>query len=212
VEANLTIGMLYEPNAIYSARLWGDGRLVWQTYDSPIAGRQVWTTTLTREAMTDLLNEIVSAGFFGWDEHYSPGLVHDAPSRCLRVTLATAAHSVCETPSGAPRRFWELYSRLASGAGETGAPYLPERGYLVLTPLFGGPPGSLPTPWQPEAAGLTLAEAAATGGLWLEGPALAFAWDAVNLNPLQPVLWDGESYYSAQLLVPGLTVIPPPTP
>jgi hypothetical protein len=210
VDANVSGGMLYEPNAIYSARLWGDGRLIWLTHDPSSGARQVWAASLPSEAVTDLLDEFVSAGFFGWDDHYSPGRVYDAPSTCLRVTLATAAHSVCETISGAPVRFRELFSLVASGAGQTGAPFVPERGYLVLMPLFGSPPGSQPVGWSPAATGLTLAEAAATGGLWLEGDALAFVWDAVNANPFQPVFWDGESYYAAQLLIPGVTVIAPP--
>jgi hypothetical protein len=213
VEAHVGGGMLYEPNAIYSARLWGDGRLFWLTFGSPIGARTVWTATLTSEAMRDLLKQFANAGFFGWDDHYSPGLVHDAPSRCLRVTLAAAAHGVCETISGAPARFWELYSLVAAGAGQAGVPYIPERGYLTLFPLGGRPPDSMPAAWPREVTGLTLAEAAAAGGLWLEGEALAFVWEAVNANPLQPVIWDGESYYTAQLLVPGLTVIaPPPDP
>jgi hypothetical protein len=161
--------------------------------------------------MSNLLNEFVGAGFFGWDDHYSPGRVYDAPSTCLRVTLSSASHGVCETISGAPVRFRELFSLLASGAGQAGAPYVPERGYLLLTPLFGGPPGSSPAGWSPDATGHSLAEAAATGGLWLEGDALAFVWAVVNGNPLQPVFWDGESYYAAQLLIPGVTVIAPPT-
>jgi hypothetical protein len=204
--------MLYEPNAIYSARLWGDGRLIWLTYDSPIGARAVWTATLTPEAMTTLLQDFVRAGFFGWDDHYSPGLVYDAPSTCLRVTLATLAHGVCETISGAPVRFRELFSLAASGAGQAGVSYIPERGYLTLLPLGGRPPGSLAAGWSPEITGLPLAEAAATGGLWLEGDALAFVWQTVNASPLQPVFRDGESYYTAQLLIPGVTVIAPPEP
>jgi hypothetical protein len=202
--------MLYEPNAIYSARLWGDGRLIWVTYAPSGGARQVWAATLTPEAMMDLLQDIAGAGFFGWDDHYSPGIVYDAPSTCVRVTLAAVAHGVCETLSGAPVRFRELFSLLASGAGQSGVPYVPEGGYLLLSPLLGGPTGSLPAGWSPEATGLTLAEAAATGGLWLEGDALGFVWAGVNANPLQPVFSDGESYYTAQLLIPGVTVIAPP--
>jgi hypothetical protein len=203
--------MLYEPNALYVARLWGDGRLLWTVYDS-VGARQVYVATLTPDAMSALLDDFVAAGFFGWKDHYSPGTVYDAPSTCLRLTLLSAGHMVCETVSGAPVRFRELFSAMVAGAGQSGSPYVPERGYLILQPLSGSPSGSLPTAWSPDVTGLTLADAAATGGLWLEADALAFVWQAVNAYPLQPIFWDGASYYTAQLLIPGLTLIAPPEP
>jgi hypothetical protein len=210
LEAHVGGGMLYQPNAVYGARLWGDGRLIWQTYASTSGERQVYVATLAPEAMKALLDDFVAAGFFGWQAQYSPGLVYDAPNTCLRVALTSVTHSVCETGSGAPVRFRELFSLLTAGAGQAGAPFVPERGHLTLLPASGGPSGNLPVPWPADVTGLTLAEAAATGGLWLEGDALAFVWQAVNANSLQPIFWDGEAYYTAQLLVPGVTVIAPP--
>jgi hypothetical protein len=204
-EAHTGGGMLYEPNAVYQARLWGDGRLIWAAQDSQ-GRRSVFSASLTPDEMRSVLREFVDAGFFGWDKHYSPGLVYDAPSACLRLSLASASHSVCETLSGAPRQFRPLYARLAGGAGGQAAPYLPDRAYLRLTPS--GPSGSS-QPW-PATVTPTLAEVAAQGGAWIEGDALAFAWAAVNQDPLRPVFQASDGYYSVQLLVPGVTVISPP--
>ncbi len=198
-------GMLYEPNLTYEARLWGDGRLIWTDYDQGGA-RELFITTLSAADMTALLQDFVDAGFFGWDDTYSPGLVYDAPASCLSVSLAAAYQSVCEVLEGAPRQFGPLYSRLASGAGGSAAPYLPERAYLSLTPA--GPTAS--TVLWPAELTPTLAAVASQGGAWIESDALTFAWASVNAEPLQPVFREGDAYYSVQLLVPGVTVISPP--
>lgn len=204
-------GMLYEPNAMADAVLYGDGTLRWVTYASGRA-RQVQVATLTPDEVRAVLAGFVDAGFFGWDPHYSPGLVYDAPSSCLHVTLSSGVHSVCETLSGAPRAFWRLYSDLAAGAGATGTPYMPARGYLRVTDFGPTPPGGNATfaEWPAAALGLSLADVAATDGQWLEGPALAFAWETVNAAPLNPLLRDGDHFYQAQLLVPGVTIMQPP--
>lgn len=204
-------GMLYEPNAVSDAVLYGDGTLRWVTYASGGA-RQVYVATLTADEVRAVLADFVDAGFFGWDPHYSPGLVYDAPSSCLHVTLASGVHSVCETLSGAPRAFGRLYQALASGAGHSGSPYVPARGFLRVTDLGPTPPGgSAPfAEWPAASLGLSLADLAASDGAWLEGPGLAFAWEAVNAAPLNPLLREGEHFYQAQLMVPGVTIMQPP--
>jgi hypothetical protein len=211
VQANTGGGMLYEPNAMPEARLWGDGRLVWVIYDGSGA-RQVLAAMLTSDEVGHVLQGFVDAGFFGWDDHYSPGIVYDAPSTCLNVNLLTRSKSVCETLSGAPRAFGRLYGDLAAGAGQAGSAFVPERGYLSLTDLGPAlPAGSAVTAeWPAEALGVALADVAATPGQWLEGEALAFAWGTTNAAPLYPILHEGEHYYQAQLLVPGVTTMQPP--
>lgn len=213
VQAYTGGGMLYEPNAMPDARLWGDGRLVWVTYAGSGA-RQVFTATLTPDEVRALLASFVDAGFFGWDDHYSPGLVYDAPSTCLNVTLLSEVKSVCETLSGAPRAFGRLYNEVAGGAGHanTAAPFVPARGYLRITPLGPTLPSgnAITAEWPAAALGLALADLANSEGAWLEGEALALAWEATNAEPLYPILHDGEGYYQAQLMVEGVTTSQPP--
>ncbi len=202
--------MLYEPNAIPDARLWGDGRLVWTQYDGTGA-RQVLTATLTPDEVRALLADFVSAGYFGWDNHYSPGIVYDAPSTCLRVSLASDSHSVCETLSGAPRAFDRLYAHLAAGAGAAGTPFVPASGLLSVTALGPDlPVGSAAVEWPAPTLGLGLDSVAGGAGQWLEAEALTFAWNAINAEPTFPLFHDGDTYYQAQLRVPGVTAQEPP--
>ena len=212
VEADTGGGMLYEPNALPDAVLLGDGTLRWVEHTNHGA-RQVYTAALTSDEMTALLSDFVNAGFFGWEPYYSPGIVYDAPSSCLHVSLVSETHVVCETLSGAPRAFGRLYQDLASGAGHAAeaVAFEPERGFLRVTDLGPALPGgsTLTADWPASALGVGLAELTASGGGWLEGEALAVAWNTINLAPLYPILRDGH-YYQAQLLVPGVTSIQPP--
>jgi len=201
-------GMLYEPNPIPLAQLRGDGRLIW--VEGGDNGRHVKVANLTTSQVRQLLQTIVDAGFFGWKDSYSPGVVYDAPSTCLSVSLTSVSKSVCETLSGAPARFHDLLSLLVTGAGVTGADFVPERGYLKVTPLGStpAPGGPLVVAWPSQQLGLKLAEVGP--GQWVEGDALRLAWSVVNASPLNPILQEGEVYYQVQLLVSGVTGIEPP--
>ena len=208
VEASSAGGMLPDFNYVPAARLWGDGRLVWSNYNSS-GGRSVQTRTLTADEMRALIVRIENEGFFGWNDQYSPGVVYDAPITCLRVSLTTASKSVCEMVSGAPAGFGRLFAELGSGAGQAGTDFVPERGYLTVTRLQSGPADGA-TDWPSETLGLSLAEA--QGGVWIEGPALARAWEAVNAKSVFTLLREGDTVYQVELLVPDVTLLQPPAP
>ena len=201
-------GMLYDPNPMPFAQLRGDGRFIWVVGGDN--GRQVKVASLTTDQVRQLLQTIVDAGFFGWKDTYSPGIVYDAPSTCLTVSLTSASKSVCETLSGAPAKFHDLLSLLGSGAGAAGADFVPQRGYLKVTPVGASQAAGGPTvvAWPSQQLGLKLADVGQ--GQWITGDALRLAWSAVNANPLNPILQDGDTYYQAQLLVAGVTGIEPP--
>ncbi len=159
IQASSGGGMLYEPNPMPFARLRGDGQFIW-VEGSTTGGRRVKVATLTTDQMRQLLQSIVDAGYFGWKDNYSPGIVYDAPSTCLSVSLTSGSKSVCETLSGAPARFHELLGLLASGAGATGADFVPDRGYLKVTPQGSGPAvgGPAVVAWPSQQLGLKLAD------------------------------------------------------
>jgi hypothetical protein len=208
IEASSGGGMLYDPNPMPFAQLRGDGRLIW--VEGGDSGRRVKVANMTTDQVRQLLQTIVDDGFFGWKDSYSPGIVYDAPSTCLTVSLTSGSKSVCETVSGAPAKFHDLLSRLGSGAGATGADFVPERGYLKVTPLGSGPAAGGPSvvAWPSRQLGLKLADVGE--GKWIDGEALRLAWSAVNANPLNPILQDGDTYYQAQVLVSGVTGMEPP--
>jgi hypothetical protein len=207
IQASISGGMVLEPNPMPVARLWGDGRLIWAESDAGGA-RHVRVATLTPGQMRQLLQTFVDDGFFGWQDNYSPGVVYDAGSTCLTVSLASVSKSVCETVSGAPASFHDLFDLLAGGAGATGADFVPDRGYLRVTPLGTAPQTGGPVvAWPAEQLKLRLADVGQ--GQWIDGDALRLAWGAVNANPLAPILRDGDDAYQAQLYVENVMGRPP---
>lgn len=192
-------------NALPAARVYGDGRIIW--VEVTRGPRTVYAGALTREQMTALLTRIADAGFFGWDSQYGPvNEVLDAGTTVLAVTLTSGRTQVAEYFEGAPPKFHELVGWLSGGADATGVEYLPPRGYL--TALSADDNSQPPAYRWPEAeASFTLAEA--TGGRYIDGPALAQAWDIVNTDQFARVESGGEQYYLV-VQVPGLSLVEPP--
>jgi len=198
------VGMSYIPDA----QVWGDGRILWVETNAD-GRRRVLEGRLTFDQMTALMRRIVDDGFFGWEDNYGNTNVPDLASQCLTVNLRYDSKSVCEYGQGAPSVFHALYADVASGAGASGADYAPTTAYLTVYPQdFSGqaaPPLSIQ--WPTEAAGFTLGEAAS--GRWVDGAALALAWQAVNVGGL---VQEGEAYYALALQIPSVSLADPPSP
>ncbi len=195
-------------NTLHAAQIWGDGRIVWVEW-LEAGGRRVLTGQLTTEQMTGLLQRYVNAGFFGWDEQYYPvSIVTDQASRCVQVNLTSVGHTVCEYVGGAPAAFQELFDVTTNGVGVAGEAYMPGRGYVTAyQDTFS--PSIAAADWPAAALGVTLADV--TQGVWLDGEALALAWQIVNDDPRNALVRDGE-YYRLTVRLPGLSDREPPTP
>jgi len=200
----------YALNYIPDVQVWGDGRIIWvQTSNS--GERRVLEGHLTETEMKTLLQRVADDGFFGWKDNYADYTVTDVPSQCLSVEFASQSKSVCEYYQGAPQAFHELYAYIASGAGTTGADFVPAKGYLTAYPqTFSGPAPQPDLHWPADSLGFSLSEA--VGGRWAEGEALELAWRVVNTKLWGGVVQDGEAYYQLTIQVPGVSQNAPPAP
>jgi len=186
-------------NYIPEGRVFGDGRISWAVYAED-GSRTVFEGYLTRDQMTDLLQDFVDAGFFGWKEAYFSKLPYDnPPSEYLTVNLTSLSKTVRVTMAQPPEGYTELFDRISTGAGAEGKPFVPQNGTLILEETA---EEALIT-WDQETHPLALSQA--TAGIPLEGEALAAAWEIVNQEPLAPpvVEIDGKAYRFF-LLIPGL--------
>jgi len=196
---------------IPETQLWGDGRLLW-TERHANCERRVYTRQLSAADVTALLQKIVAAGFFSWDERYVGEPVVDAASKCLTVSLTDQTAAVCETHGGAPDAFYTLFDWLSQGAGADGVPYLPRTAYLTGFRLEDtGVP--LPEPdvaWPQTLSHIPVGDA--INGLWLEEEDLAPLWEAANQSPYHmPVVEDDNGRYRVILQVPDVSWIKPDT-
>ncbi len=183
-------------------RIWGDGRIVWVTQEG--AGRRIMEGQLTEAQMEALMQRIVDAGFFEWeDSYYTPG-GHSMSPMFLRVNLDGRSQEVQEH-GGAPYAYYDLEALLLDGAGAEGQAYVPTQGYLTVRPLArdsGGGEWPAGTAVTPDEVG---------EGRYIEGEALAFAWGELNKNPVAPVYvsYEGETYV-IMVQVPGISYFEPP--
>ena len=194
VEASVTGGLAptnFTENYIPDARLWGDGRLVWVEQTS--GGRRVLEAHLTTQEMTDLINSFASKGFFGLKDFYEPKvMVMDGANTTLTVNLSSLSKSVTiSTGADAPKAFSELFALVSGGAGATGADFTPTTGYLKVYPTGNGA-GQESYHWPKESLGFGLDEVGA--GKYVDGEALAFAWQIVNEGYYTAVESGGKSY------------------
>ncbi|MCP4425582.1 MAG: hypothetical protein GY803_13895 [Chloroflexi bacterium] len=191
-------------NDLPHAVVWGDGRIVWQTYGDD-SERLVWQGQLSEQEMADLLQTFVDKGFFRLKSGYAPKeQVYDSSSTNLQVILLNEYKNVSEYHDGAPRRFHELVGLVGSGAGAEGQPYVPKSGHLTASPLTireGMDLTAVPR-WDAAALGLDLADAT---GIWVEGEALARAWEIVNQKFWSPQVMQGDELYELYLQLPEIT-------
>jgi len=188
-------------NEIPRGLVWGDGRIVWRTSNDE-HNRLVWQGQLSEEEMADLLQTFADKGFFRMDSHYSPkDEVYDSSSTSLTLNLLAEQKNVGEYHDGAPRTFHELVGLVSSGAGAEGVPYVPKRGYLTAVYLDSAPKTTMST-WNADTLGLNLDDAT---GIWVEGDALARAWEIVNLRYWSPHVSQGDDVYELYLELPELT-------
>jgi hypothetical protein len=186
---------------IPEVQIWGDGRIVWVTQN---VQRRVLEGQLTAEQMQELLQRIVDAGFFEWeDQYYTPG-GHSSPFMHLQVNLVGRSREIREH-GGAPESYYDLEKWLLNGAGAEGHEFRPARGYLTVKP-WSEQAEAPEWPTDVEVTPDKIGE-----GQYVEGQLLDWAWDMVNRNPTSPVYvtFDGK-LYTIMVQVPGLSYFEPP--
>lgn len=195
-------------NDLFDAQVWGDGRIIWTTWDDDFQ-RQVWQGQLSEAEMTALLQAVADKGFFRMKARYAPReTVIDGGTIRMSVHLLESSQEVSEYVSGAPDKFHELVDLLTSGAGAAGTPYLPQSGQLTARDTEARDwmdKTELPV-WDAAALGVDLQEAE---GIWLEGDALLHAWEAVNQNYVFPIVEQEGSYFELHLRLPEVSVMAP---
>ncbi|HLF91213.1 MAG TPA: hypothetical protein VI451_19870 [Anaerolineales bacterium] len=198
-------------NYIPDFQIWGDGRYIWVEYSNNDTMRHVLEGKLSEEQLTSLLEKIVNAGFFGWEDRYANQLVSDLADQCMTVHLESTSKTVCEYSEGAPETFHSLYDSLKGGSGVTGTEYTPTSGYLTAFayPTDAARPTSENDILWPEDSFFPLSDAV-DQGVWVEGDAVLLAWQAVNADPWSATVRQGDTFFSVALQVPGLSMNQPP--
>lgn len=195
---------IYVENYIADFTIWGDGRYIYVVQDVDSGQRTVYEAFLTPEQILAILEKVELSGFYTWEDRYANEMVADVPEKCLVVSLKSGVKGTCEYFEGAPEAFHVLYALLAGGANIEGKQYTPERG-LVTSYLLGTAADGInqhDVMWDAAEMGFDLKDA--VNGQWLEGEALAKAWEIVNMRPWGATIKLGEQYYNLSVQVAGL--------
>lgn len=197
-------------NYIPDFQVWGDGRYVWVVYSKDNSSREVLQGQLPEEKLTALLQRVVDAGFFGWDDRYANPMISDLADQCMTVNLSSVSKTVCEYSEGAPEAFHTFYDNFARGNDETGTPYVPTKGYLTAFEMgnLGRPVSQDDVLWPADQ--LFSLSTAVDKGVWVEGQALELAWKAINANPWQGLAYEGGKFFSLAIQIPDLSMNQPP--
>ena len=189
-------------NRIPNGKVWGDGRIVWTTFDD--GKRSVWQAQLSEVEMMALLETFADKGFWRLEDFYQPSdEVFDSTTTSLSVNLLAERKRVGEYHAGAPREFDELIGLVRSVGDANKEVYVPQQGYLSVDLLSREPSNAAELPvWDAASAGLSLAE---IDGNWVEGAALQQAWEIVNLSYWAPRVVEDGKYYELILEMPELT-------
>ncbi len=207
-------------NFLPTCTLHGDGRVIWA---NPLAGggEQLLEGVITPEKMQEYFRFITNTGFFRWANEVSANLLPPEgvdTFTSITVYLAGQTHAVSAYDSGALHGFDDIISRCLQLVTE---PTLiePDAGWVTAIPTEPRP--ERPVVCWPQDAPMRLAEVAAAGQTWLEGPHAAFAWSVIHETEGLPVFQEGGacSAYSdpAQLYAviveaPGISPFAPPRP
>jgi hypothetical protein len=210
-----TTGYEVDYNHIPTARLWGDGRLMW-IESTGTGARTVYEASLSESAMRGALQRIIDGGFF------RPHLPQVFPARnAFTVTavtvnlLARSEHRDYDNLAIETYRTSEglrnAIHHLASGAGSEGNPYVPQSGFVLAWPADDSGCDFIPPDTPSWPSDMSYPDLIASGdGAWLGGRPLLFIWEVVNRNEECSLLHSPEGLLDVALLVPGVTVVQPP--
>ncbi len=192
--------------------LYGDGRFLWveYKYENGNVTRRVKESRLTKDEMTGVLQRFVDAGFFRWKDEYVGWQQEDGPPATILDVHLTSVQKTVIVNGEPPEGFNELVAWFGNGAGMHSTDYAPQQVYLSAYPEFFENDLNVPS-WPGSRFGFGLEEVS-DQPRFIEGDALAFAWQLINDNPASPLVRDEGQIYLITLQVPDYSSVNPPPP
>lgn len=197
-------------NSIPPCTLWGDGRVVWTTRDESGA-EVVLEARIDDVTMRSFLEDIISRGFYDWQDELIPPSTTDPVIESITVSLYDEVRTIRRYSTWPQNNFARI---LANCQTLSDQPVLvqPSAGWISAYPV---PRDTLAPSWPwPENAPFSLRELTQNGeSRWLEGPLATEVWLSAreDRGDIQVVERDGGAYQVA-IAVPGYSrdAAPPP--
>lgn len=197
-------------NAIPPCTLWGDGRVVWVTWDE-YGAQQVLEGRASDAAIRAFLEYVIGQGFYNWEDDLAPADPATALTETITVNLYGEVRTVRRYnswPDGAYEAILERCAQLST----TPVLVLPWGGWLSAVEVARN--DTLPRWYWPSDLPFTPADLVANGeARWLRGEYIDEIW-AIVRDPASgaQVIGPDERAYHLALAVPGISrdAAPPP--
>ena len=187
-------------------QVWGDGRVIWLSGGTVNLDRELMVGWLTENHIPDLLQGVIDAGFFDWEDRYlDPAPL---PGVILVVQLASEQDEpkqVFVQPDHGPDAFDQLVEHLLQVPDtiDDPKPYVPDRAHLQGAMVVGSKADKDTLRWPGSDGELEQVG----GGVYLEGETLRAVWALANRCPRCPIgVQADEELYLVTLSVPGVSL------
>lgn len=201
----------YLLNSIPPCTLWGDGRLVWSTYDQYGAEELLEARITDDSVIRAFLEDIIERGFYDWEDEIIPPGEDNPVIETITVSLYGEVRTVKRFSFWPQNAYLEILKQCQQ-LSDTPVRVLPDAGWVSAyqVPRDTSAPSWL---WPPNAP-FTLQELAENGEeRWLEGPLATEVWRSARerVGDIQVIERNGNAYEVA-IVVPGYSrdkVLPP---
>ena len=197
-------------NNIPPCTLWGDGRLVWTTFNE-YGEEVVLEARLDDTQVRQFLEDIIARGFYDWEDELLPPTSFDLVLESITVSLYDEVSTV-RRYSNWPQNGYATILETCRTLSATPVMVRPESGWISAyeVPFDNEAPNWT---WPPSAP-FTLKELAESGeARWLEGSLATQSWQAARegYGDMQTQERGGTAYHIA-IVVPGYSrdALPPP--
>ncbi|MBN1681136.1 MAG: hypothetical protein JW966_12690 [Anaerolineae bacterium] len=197
-------------NSIPPCTVWGDGRVVWTT-QTEIGDEDVLEARATDVAIRAFLENIISRGFYDWEDELIPPSAETSGVQSITVFLYNELRTIRHVNTW-PQNGYEAILDSCRTLSDQPVRVLPGAGWLSAYEV----PRDIEAPsWiWPTSAPFTLQELAQNSeARWLEGRLATDVWLSIRegLAGMQ-VLERGGRAYQIAIAVPGVSRDAPPPP
>lgn len=203
----------YLLNSIPPCTLWGDGHVIWTTYDNNGMEEVLEARVEDDAKIRAFLEDIISRGFYEWEDELIPPSTTNPLIESVTVALYNEVHTVRRF-SYWPQNAYAVIQQNCATLSDTPVRVLPAAGWVSAYAVE--PESSMTTTWYwPPNAPFTLAELAQNGeSRWLEGSLATEVWrSARQTHGGANVQERTGGIYHVAIVVPGFSrdAVQPPS-
>lgn len=201
----------HDLNIIPPCTVWGDGRVVWTTLLQD-GSEQVLEGRVEEEKIRTFLEDMISRGFYTWEDELAPPGAYNPEVQSITVTLYGEVRTVRRYSSWPQNGYAQILEN-CQYLSEVPVQVEPDAGWISAYPV---PRDDTASNWLWMNAPFSLNDLVQNKeSKWLEGPLATEVWRSVHAGQNIQVLErspEGYKVFQVAIVVPGYSrdATPPP--